>query len=170
MSAENKERLCGDNINDRSVCGQTRLSLQQIHLQNKCINVLILRPESAWRGVAIIWSRMVYEISFLFIFNISVMARSIFLKKKISSKNSRIQMLLHKFYGTNVFAILSNIPDISSQELVLCQRGSQHKLVVVANFFKRLLQSFLLFLLFLNCTVQWVSLECVNVCVMIPFK
>ena len=53
MSAENKERLCGDNINDRSVCGQTRLSLQQIHLQNKCINVLILRPESAWRGVAI---------------------------------------------------------------------------------------------------------------------
>ena len=99
MSAENKERLCGDNINDRSVCGQTRLSLQQIHLQNKCINVLILRPESAWRGVAIIWSRMVYEISFLFIFNISVMARSIFLKKKY---RQRIQEF--KCYSINFMA------------------------------------------------------------------
>ena len=120
MSAENKERLCGDNINDRSVCGQTRLSLQQIHLQNKCINVLILRPESAWRGVAIMAHNGVewFIKSHFYVFNISVMAQSIFLKKKYR------QMLLHKFYDTNVFAILSNIPDISSQELVLCQRGS----------------------------------------------
>ena len=146
MSAENKERLCGDNINDRSVCGQTRLSLQQIHLQNKCINVLILRPESAWRGVAIMAHNGVewFIKSHFYVFNISVMAQSIFLKKKYR------QMLLHKFYDTNVFAILSNIPDISSQELVLCQRGSQHKLVVVAKIFKRLLQSFLLFSFFLE--------------------
>lgn len=83
MSAENKERLCGDNINDRSVCGQTRLSLQQIHLQNKCINVLILRPESAWRGVAIMVHNGVdwFMKSHFCFFNISVMARSIFLKK-----------------------------------------------------------------------------------------
>ena len=122
MSAENKERLCGDNINDRSVCGQTRLSLQQIHLQNKCINVLILRPESALPSWHTMESNGLWNL--IFVFLIFQSRHNQYFWEKKSSKNSRIQMLLHKFYGTNVFAILSNIPDISSQELVLCQRGS----------------------------------------------
>lgn len=115
------------------------------------------------------WSRMVYEISFLFIFNISVMARSIFLKKKY---RQRIQEF--KCYSINFMAPMC-LPYYQTFQTFhhrswCCVNADPS--TVVAKFFKSLLQSFLLFSFFLelHSAVQWVSLECVYACIMIPFK
>ena len=151
MSAENKERLCGDNINDRSVCGQTRLSLQQIHLQNKCINVLILRPESAWRGVAIIWSRMVYEISFLFIFDISVMARSIFLKKKYRQRIQEIKCYSINFMSPMCLPYYQTFQTFHHRSWCCVNADPSTNQLLLQNFSKGCCNLSSFFLSFLNC-------------------
>ena len=156
MSAENKERLCGDNINDRSVCGQTRLSLQQIHLQNKCINVLILRPESAWRGVAIMAHNGVecFMKSHFYFFNILVMARSIFLENQY---RQRIQVF--KCYSINFMTPMclpyyQTFQTFHHRSWCCVNADPSTNQLLLQTFSKGCCNLSSFFLSFLNCTVQ----------------